>query len=157
MRRKLSSVVIAMIIIAMLTVIFIAVDNATTMANQDSKTYVRVTVVDLQNKPVHNARVTVGNTSFFTDNNGCSPLIQLTDLTNSYDSSITDWYTCNILVTCNGYVPASVFNCVTYHLQTRNITIKIYPNDSSTLPFISYVESPPSAYVEQLLSNLQGQ
>ncbi len=152
MKNTIKSVVIVSIIIAMALTIFIAIDNASLMTNQNTKTYVRVTVVDLSNKPVHNAQVTIGNQSFFTDNNGCSPLIELSQLTNSYDSSITDWHTLNVVVTKDGFVPATVFNCVAYHLQTRNLTVRIYPQDSSTLPYVCYVESPPSAYVQQLIA-----
>ena len=151
MKSTLKSVAIVAIIIGLVVAVFVAVDNASVATNQDSKTYVRVKVVDLQNNPVHNAQVTVCGQTFFTDNNGNSPLIELSLLTNSYDNSITSWHTTNVVVTANGYVPATVFNCVAYHLQTRNLTVKIYPTDSSNLPFVCYVESPPTEYIQGLV------
>lgn len=116
-----------------------------------SETYLRVSVVDLDDKPVHNAKITVGEESFFSDNKGLSPTIRLESLHNSYDSSISSWHTVNVSVQATGYVSALVFNCVVYDAQTRRLTVRLYAKDSSNLPYVCYVESPPSEYVKDLL------
>lgn len=116
-----------------------------------SKTYLRVSVVDLNGLPVHNAQVTVNSAQFNTDNKGLSPAIELAELTNSYDGAITEWGTVTVTVTNADYVPAMVFNCVVYAGQSRKLTVKIYPKDGSDLPYTIYVESPPDDYIKGLL------
>lgn len=110
---------------------------------------VKVCVVDLSGNPVHNAKVKVVGTSvqFNTDNNGFSPLIELPVFTNVYDSAINQWYTINLQVKKQGYVDAFVINCVVYIDDVRNLTVRVYPSDSSNLPYVCYVESPPSEYL----------
>ena len=114
-------------------------------------TFVRVTVLDLDGMPVHNAQVTVFGETFFTDNKGLSPTIQLAKLENSFDANISQWHTVNIVIKKDGYVPTIMFNCVVYDRQTRKITVKIYPTDGSDLPYVCYVESPPDDFVKDLI------
>ncbi len=110
----------------------------------------RVSVVDLDGAPVHNAVVTVGEQSFFTDNRGMSPNIALGQLSNCYDSAVTEWGTVNLSVSKQGYTPAFVFHCVVYRSQMRTLTVRLYPLDDSELPYVCYVESPPDSYMRQL-------
>lgn len=153
MKATFKSVAVALSILAMVVVTLLIVDANRTMDVSTNKTYLRVTVVDLNNNPVHNAKVTVRGNTFNTDNKGLSPSIELNKLTNSYDSSITDWKTATVTVQCDGYVTAVSFNCVIYVGQTRKLTVKLYPVDDSDLPYTVYVESPPSNYVENVIDN----
>ena len=103
------------------------------VANVSAGTALRVYVVDLNNNPVHNAQVTVNGATFYTDNKGLSPAIDIKNLSNCY-------------------VPSLVFNAVVYNAQTRKLTVKAYPRDDSDLPYTIFVESPPDSYVKGLLN-----
>ena len=151
MKATFKSVAIALSVLAMVVMTLMIVDANAAANVSSSKTYLRVTVVDLDNNPVHNAKVTVCGTSFNTDNKGLSPAMELSNLTNCYDDSIADWKTTTVTVQCVGYVTAVNFNCVVYVGQTRKLTVKLYPVDGSDLPYVTYVESPPSNYVEGLI------
>lgn len=151
MKATFKNICVALSLLAMVMVVLLAIDKASSVAVAAPKTYVKVTVIDLDGKPVHKAKVSVGNQTFFTDNKGLSSSIELTDLTNCYDSAITEWHTATVIVTAEGYVPSIVFNCVLYDGQTRKLTVKAYPVDSSELSHVSYVESPPDEYVKSLL------
>ena len=115
--------------------------NVATNAATRNKTYLRVTVTDLNGNPVHNARVTVAGQTFNTDNKGLSPAIELNGLTNCYDPSVTDWKTATVTVSGEGYVTAVNFNCVIYDGQTRKLAVRLYKTDDSDLPYTTYVES----------------
>lgn len=147
LKATLRNVAFSLVILSMVLVVLVAIDNAGDIKVSQKDTYLRVYVVDLDDKPVHNAQITIGKNSFFTDNKGLSPTIQLSELTNSYDSSVTDWYTVNVVIKKEGYVPTVVFNCVVFDSQTRRLTVKVYQNDASALPYVCYVESPPSDFV----------
>ena len=153
MKATLKGVAIALSILAMVIVILSAVDAANNVTVSATDTYVKVAVVDLNNTPVHNAKITVGTQSFFTDNKGLSPSIELAEYSNCYDNAITEWGTVTVIIEKMGYTPTFVFNCVVYGGQTRNLTVKIFPQDSSELPYVSYVESPPDDYIKSLISN----
>ena len=153
MKATLKGVAIALSILAMVIVILSAVDVANDVTVAASDTYIKVAVVDLNDSPVHNAKITVGDQSFFTDNKGLSPSIELARYTNCYDSAITEWGTVTVIIEKDGYAPTFVFNCVVYNGQTRKLTVKVYPQDSSELPYVSYVESPPDDYVKSLLTS----
>lgn len=115
-------------------------------------TSIRVTVLDVaDNSTVHNATVDISiTTEFFTDNTGLSPTIELPTVANMYDSSITEWYCVDVVVTKSGYVPTIVVGCVLYQGQLRTLTVYLYQDDGS-LPYVCYVESPPSSYLESLV------
>ena len=151
MRATLKGIAVALSILAMVIVVLSAVDSASNVTVSSTDTYLKVIVVDLDNLPVHNAKVTVGSQSFYTDNKGLSPSIELVNLANSYDDSISDWGTVTVVIQRDGYAPTFVFNCVVYNGQTRKLTVKIYPQDASQLPYVSYVESPPDEYIKGLL------
>ena len=151
MKATLKGVAIALSILAMVIVILSAVDAANNVTVSATDTYIKVAVVDLNDTPVHNAKITIGSQSFFSDNKGLSPAIQLRQYTNCYDSSITEWGTVTVIVEKDGYTPTFVFNCVVYNGQTRKLTVKVYPQDTSELPYVSYVESPPDDYIKSLL------
>ena len=153
MKATLKGVAIALSILAMVIVILSAVDKASDVTVTNTDTYVRVAVVDINDVPVHNAKITIGQQSFYTDNKGLSPSIELTQFTNCYDSRITDWGTVTVVIEREGYTPTLVFNCVVYLGQTRKLTVKVYPRDASELPYVSYVESPPDDYVKSLIND----
>ena len=153
MKATLKGIAIALSILAMVIVVLSAVDAANNVTVSATDTYVKVAVVDLNDSPVHNAKITVGTQTFFTDNKGLSPSIELSEYTNCYDSSITEWGTVTVIIERDGYTPTFVFNCVVYGGQTRKLTVKVYPLDSSELPYVSYVESPPDDYVKSLLTS----
>ena len=153
MKATLKSVAVALSILAIAVVILVAVDANLTTDVSASKTCLRVTVVDLNNNPVHNAKVTIGGESFNPDTKGLSPAIELRSLTNCYDDSIAEWKTVTVTVQKDGYVTAVSFNCVVYVEQTRKLTVKLYPVDSSDLPYVVYVESPPDEYVKEIIVN----
>lgn len=136
------------VVVALLTVIDGGLARSVSSA---SKTYIKVTAVDLDGNPVHNAQVTVNGNTFNTDNKGLSPAMELSSLTNCYDDAIAEWKTVTVVVKRDGYVPALVFNCVVYVGQTRKLTVKLYPVDGSNLPYVSYVESPPDEYIQGLI------
>lgn len=152
MKATLKGVAIALSILAMVIVILSAVDKANDLTVSATDTTIKIAVVDLNDEPVHNAKITLCGQSFYTDNKGLSPLIELTQYTNCYDSSIMEWGTVTVVIEKDGYSPTFVFNCVVYSGQTRKLTVKVYPQDSSELPYVSYVESPPDDYVKSLLT-----
>lgn len=153
MKATFKSVAVALSILAVVVIVLMAVDANTATDVLSKKTYIRVTVVDLDNTPVHNAKVTIGEQSFNTDNKGLSPNVELNNLTNCYDGDIAEWKTVTVAVQKDGYAPAVTFNCVVYINQTRKLTVKLYPADGSDLPYVTYVESPPDDYVKQLLTD----
>ena len=152
MKATLKSIAVALSILAMVIVILSAIDGANNVTVSATDTYVKVAVVDLDNAPVHNAKITIGEHSFYTDNKGLSPAIELANFSNCYDSAVTDWGTVTVLIEKDGYAPTFVFNCVVYSGQTRKLTVKIYGVDASDLPYVSYVESPPDEYLKSLLN-----
>ena len=151
MKATLKNVAIAVAILMMVVVVLTAIDKASDIGVSASKTAIKVTVVDLDNNPVHNAVVNVNGKTFFCDNNSNSPLIELDNLTNCYDKNITTWHTQTVVVTNDGFVPTVVLNCVVFDKETRKLTVKIYPNDQSDLPYVCYVETPPGDYLEGLV------
>ncbi|MCH5157098.1 MAG: hypothetical protein J1G02_04390 [Clostridiales bacterium] len=152
MKATLKGVAIALSILAMMIVILSAVDKANNVTVAATDTYVKVAVVDLNDTPIHNAKITIGAQTFYTDNKGISPSIELAKYSNCYDSKITEWGTITVIIEKEGYAPTFVFNCVVYNGQTRKLTVKVYPLDNSDLPYVSYVESPPDDYMKSLLS-----
>lgn len=153
LKTTLKSVAVALSILAAVLLILTAVDGAKNLSASANNSYIKVTVVDLDGRPVHNAQVTVGQQSFYTDNKGLSPSIAVAELVNCYDVSLTDWGTVTVSVTKDGYAPTFVFNCVVYRGDTRKLTVKIYPQDGSDLPYVSYVESPPDEYIRNLVTS----
>lgn len=153
MRATIKNVAVALAILAVVVGVFMAVDASSKAAVAVANTYIKIAVVDLDGLPVHNAKVTVGEVSFFTDNKGLSPSIELATLCNSYDAMITEWGTVTVKVEKDGYVPTFVFNCVVYNEQTRKLTVKIYTQDASELPYVTYVESPPDGYIQGILGS----
>lgn len=152
-KANFKNVAIVLSVLFVTLVFFAVFDEVSAVNVSESVTYLRVTVVDLNDKPVHGAEIGVGDVEFFTDNKGLSPTISLQFETNSYDSSITEWFTVNVIVTKAGYVPTVVVNCVVYDNQTRHLKVKVYPSDGSDLPCVCYVESPPSDYLKRLIEN----
>ena len=150
MKTTFKNVAIVVVVLAMALVVLTAIDKASDIGVSASKTAIKVTVVDLDNNPVHNAVVTIGGNTFFCDNNGNSPVIQLQDLSNCYDKNISTWHTQTVVITKDGYVPTVVLNCVVFDKETRKLTVKIYPVDQSNLPYVCYVETPPSDYILQI-------
>ncbi len=153
MKATLKNVAAALALLAMVMVVLVAVDKANGITVAANNTHIKITVVDLNNNPVHNAKVTVSGKSFYTDNNGYSPSIELQDLLNSYDADIKEWGTVTVVVEKDGFVPSVVVNCVAYSGQTRKLTVKMYCIDESELPYVCYVESPPDDYLKTLLNN----
>ena len=151
MRATFKNVAVALAILVVIVGVLSAVDANNNVAVAVTNTSIRVAVVDLNGAPVHNAKVTVGEASFFTDNKGLSPSIELATLSNSYDAAITEWGTVTVVVEKDGFVPTFVFNCVVFNGQTRKLTVKTYAQDGSELPYVSYVETPPDGYVQNLL------
>jgi len=151
MKTTLKNVAIAIALLAMVVVVLSAIDKASDIGVSASKTAIKVTVVDLDNNPVHNAVVTIGEKAFFCDNNGNSPVIELDTLTNCYDKDVTSWHTQTVIVTKDGFVPTVVLNCVVFDKETRKLTVKIYPMDQSNLPYVCYVETPPADFLEGLV------
>ena len=148
MRATFKNVAVALAILLVVVGVLAAVDANSDVAVAVTNTYIKIAVVDLDGAPVHNAKVTVGEVSFYTDNKGLSPSIEITSLSNSYDVSITEWGTVTVKVEKDGFVPTFVFNCVVYNGQTRKLTVKTYTQDGSELPYVSYVETPPDDYVK---------
>ena len=152
MKATLKSVAVALAILVVVVGVLAAVDTSRNVAVAVSNTFIKIAVVDLNGSPVHNAKVTVGEASFYTDNKGLSPAIELATITNNYDATISEWGTITVIVEKDGFVPTFVFNCVVYNGQTRKLTVKTYTQDGSELPYVSYVEAPPDDYVQKLLS-----
>lgn len=153
MKATLKNVAAALCLLAMVIVVLTAIDRSVNTAVAIADTSIRVAVVDLNGATVHNAKVTVANGSFYTDDKGFSPSIEIEKLTNCYDGALTEWGTVTVIVEKDGYAPAIVLNCVCYKGQTRKLTVKIYPADGSELPYVTYVESPPDEYIKTLLTN----
>lgn len=150
-KTTLKSVAIALSVLAAIVLILSAVDVTRTVSANGKELSLKVTVVDLDGVPVHNAVVKVNDQTFFTDNKGNSPNFALLNVSNCYDASITEWGTVTVAVTKDGFVPAFVFNCVVYSDVPRKLTVKIYPADGSDLPYVCYVESPPDDYMRQIM------
>lgn len=151
MKTTLKNVAIVVVVLSMVLVVLTAIDKASDVGVSASKTAIKVTVVDLNNNPVHNAQVTIDGQTFFCDNNGNSPVIDVETLVNCYDKTITAWHTQTVVIKKDGYVPTVVLNCVLFDKETRKLTVKIYPSDQSTLPYVCYVETPPADYLNQLI------
>lgn len=152
MRATFRNIAFALVLLsAVLSVLAVVDRNNAEIKTAQTDTYVRLTVLDLDGIPVHNAQVSVCGETFFTDNKGLSPSIQVTKLKNSFDNSVTDWHTVDIVIKKEGYVPTVMFNCVVYDKQMRKITVKIYPTDASDLPYVCYVESPPDDFVKNVV------
>lgn len=151
MKTTLKNVAIVVVVLSMVLVVLTAIDKASDVDVSANTTAIKVTVVDLNNLPVHNAQVTVDGQTFFCDNNGNSPVIDLANPTNSYDKTLTAWHTQTVIIKKDGYVPTVVLNCVIFDKETRKLTVKIYPADQSTLPYVCYVETPPADYLNQLI------
>ena len=152
MKATFKSIAVALAVLIVIVSVLAAVDAKSNVSAAVSNTFIKVVVMDLDGTPLHNAKVTVGNASFFTDNKGSSPSIELSKISNSYDASVTDWGTVTVVVERDGFAPTFVFNCVVYRGQTRKLTVKAYPKDGTSLPYVSYVESPPDEYIKGLLS-----
>lgn len=152
MKATFKSVALALSVLAMVVITLMVIDANAIADVSAGKTYLRVNAVDLNNNPVHNAKVTVLGQSFNTDNKGLSPAMELSGLSNCYDENIAEWKTVTVVVSLDGYVTAVNFNCVVYVGQTRKLTVKLYPVDSSDLPYTVYVESPPDDYVKNLIA-----
>ena len=139
------------VMVALLVFVQILDNSLSVSASQGQS--IRVIVTDINDRAVHNALVTVeSHDGFYTDNNGYSPVIRLDGVENSYDKSITDWYTVTVTVSIEGYVDTVVLNCVVYAQQTRTLNVRIYPVDSSELSVVCYVESPPDSYLQSLFA-----
>lgn len=149
MKATLKNVTIALSILAVVVSVLLVYD-AVALPASGKATYLRVTVVDLGGNPVHNAKVTMQNMCFLTDNKGRSPAFDASSLTNIYDETLSEWKTATIAVSCEGYVPAVALNCIVQTGQTRNVTVKLYRADDSDLPVVCYVESPPDAYLQSM-------
>lgn len=152
-KTTLKSVAIALSLLAFVIVILTAVEGVQHTAVNGANTAIKITVVDLEGKSVHNASVRVGDQVFFTDDKGMSPSIELQQITNCYDSSVTEWGTVTVCVSKEGYTPSFVFNCVIWNKQLRRLTVRMYPCDQSELPYVCYVEAPPDDYVKELLGS----
>ena len=153
MKATLKNVAAALCLLAMVIVVLTAIDRSVSVSATADNTRIRVAVVDLDNNPVHNAKVTVAGQSFFTDDKGLSPAVEIAKLTNSYDAGIDAWGTVTVVVEKEGYAPAIAVNCVGSLNQTRKFTVKLYDKDGSELPYVTYVESPPDEYLQTLLTN----
>lgn len=150
MKTSWKNVALFLAALSMVLVVLTAIDTAAEMQTDASVTLLRVTVVDLQDVPLHNAEVTVFGQTFFTDNNGRSPVIQAEEQ-NSY-GDITSWHTATVTVQKQGFVPAVVINCVLTDGRQRDLKVRLYGVDGSDLPYVCYVESPPKQYLEGLLA-----
>lgn len=153
MKATLKNVSVALAILAVVVAALAIYDDGLPSVDSagSAATYVRVSVTDLQGMPVHNARVTVLGQTFCTDNNGRSPLIDVSDAGNVYDASATTWKTVTAVVCCEGYVAAVALNYAVRCGETRNMTVKAYAVDASDLPYVCYVEAPPAEYMQQLI------
>ena len=152
MRANFKNLPFALVMLAAILSVLAAVDRSNIgVQTSVADTCVRVTVLDLYGNVVPDAEVKVYDESFLTDGNGASSSIKIAKLINSYDDSITEWYTVNLVIIKDGYVPTVMFNCIVYRGKTRNISVKIYPEDASDLPYVSYVESPPDDYVREII------
>ncbi len=153
MKATVKNLIISVVMLSMILVILSAVDAANHVGvTAEGQTKLRVQVLDLDGQAVHNAKVTVAETgaSFNTDNKGMSPQIEVGELINSYDKNISDWFCVTVKIEKDGFVDTVIFNCVLYSGQVRNLTVKTYKQDDSSLPYVCYVESPPDSYIKGL-------
>ena len=152
MRVTVKNFIVSMCVMVALLVFVQILDNSLSVSASQGQS-IRIIVTDINDRAVHNALVTVeSHSGFYTDNNGYSPVIRLDGVENSYDKSITDWYTVTVTVSIEGYVDTVVLNCVVYAQQTRTLNVRIYPVDSSELSVVCYVESPPDSYLQSLFA-----
>lgn len=150
-KATVKNVAISLIILSMVIVVLVAVDISAELTVAKPTTKLRVSVVDINGSYVYNAKVTVCGQTFYTDNKGLSPVMELTDIGNSYDGTVTSWHTANVVVTKDGYVPTVVLNAVITDSEMRQLTVRVYPTDSSQLPCVCYVETPPQQYLDSLI------
>lgn len=149
-KTNFKNVAISLLILLVVITGLSVLDSVLQTSGEES-TKIRVTVVDLNDKPVHNAEIHIGDVVFLTDNKGLSPTIELDNLQNVYDNAISSWCTVTVVAKRDGFVPAVVVNCVVYCAQTRWLTIRLYQKDESDLPYVCYVESPPNDYLQDLV------
>lgn len=150
-KANFKNIALSLAVLLVVIVLFSVLDSVLEVGVASVQTYLRVAVVDLNEQPVHDATISVCNLKFLTDNKGLSPLIELPTVVNKYDSAITDWFAVNVVVIKDGYVPTVVTNCIVYCAETRRLTVKVFSNDGSDLPFVCYVESPPNDYLKSLI------
>ena len=138
--------------IVLLTTVLLLPWTTYTFSPQESSTnLLKVSVCDLEGKPLQNATVTVLETGqkFLCDNQGRSPLFEIETQENHYGRNL-DWFLVTLLIEKEGYVNTAIVNCVIYVNQTRQLTVKMYQADQSALPFVCLVESPPETFLQSL-------
>jgi hypothetical protein len=139
--------ILAVLVVVVLTLS--SIDRASSGNIDPAVTTLKVTVVDINDNVVHNAKITVvGGTSFFSDNKGMSPAIVVPNCANWYDSGIDEWFCVNVTVSKEGFVDTIVVGCVMYTGNLRSLTVRLFKADGSDLPYVCYVESPPDSYMQ---------
>ena len=124
-----------------------ATSNTSGQQATDSTTKLAVTVIDLSGNLIENAVVKVVECGITakTDANGQTGELILSNL----PAQQLDWCGLTVTVTRSGYVNTAVIDCVVYYGRTRTLKVRMYDDDGS-LPYVCYVECPPSEYVEGL-------
>lgn len=118
-------------------------------------TALKIKVVDVGGNPVQKAKITVveNNISFFTDNNGLSPTIEI-QISKTALNVNQNWSTVTIVVSHDSFASTILFNCVVYDNQIRDdLTIRLFKLEQSQLPYAAIVEVPPDEFIRNLLDD----
>lgn len=154
MKTTFRNIVIAIAVLFVVVAVLYIVGGPTVTASKQP-TQLRVYVVDTDGEPVTDARVCVDGVFVNSDVTGTANIVPKL-LVNRYDDKISEWFTADVVVVKDGFVPAVVVGCVMYAEQTRKLTVRIYAKDGSDLPVVTYVESPPQQYLDSLISAVNG-
>lgn len=154
MKTTLRNIVIAIAVLFVVVAVLYIVGGPTVTVGK-KPTQLRVYVVDTDGVPVIDARVCVDGVVVNSDVTGTANIVPK-QLSNRYDDKINEWFTADVVVVKDGFVPTVVVGCVMYTEQTRKLTVRIYAKDSSELPVVTYVESPPPQYLDSLINAANG-
>lgn len=146
--RSLLNKILPLFIVLVIVVTLAAIDAARGVYNDQNTTKLTVFVTDLNGRPVAQATVTVIETGqkSVTDAQGrTQPIAIRRDSQKKYD-----WFCVTVTIRAENFVDTVIFDCVIYDNMTRYVTVRIYPVDSSPLPYVAYTEIPPEEFILSL-------
>lgn len=118
---------------------------------------IRIAAVDIaDNKPIHDACVCIPqlNAYFYTDNKGCTPLIDVPVIPDNYYDNI---YTRNfgeimVIVYKEGYADYILLNLnIRENEMRQDIKLYLYKKESTQRQFVSIVETPDENWIKNVI------
>lgn len=150
--KRLSLYIAFFTIILLLILNITAASKAAVISLPIYKTSIRIKVIDTNNKAIKNAKVTIldDNIFFYSDNNGLTPIIEVTFNINRLDNN-ANWSTISIFITKDGYASTLLYDCIIYKDRMRDgPTITMLTTNQTQSSVVTIVESPPDEWVNNL-------